>query len=90
MPSLIRGVTRRDKLRNVKIREDLGVAPLMDFVERRLQWFGHVKRTTANKYPNKYLIWCPQGKRPVCRPRNRWLDSVDEALRRRGTFALQV
>ena len=32
---LIRGVSRRDRVRNVKIREDLGVTPLLQFIEKR-------------------------------------------------------
>ena len=32
---LIRGVSRRDRMRNVKIREDLGVTPLLQFIEKR-------------------------------------------------------
>ena len=32
----------------------------------------------------RYLDWKPRGKRPVGRPRKRWLDGVGEALDRRG------
>lgn len=88
---LIRGVTKRDKMRNTRIREDLKVPPLLEFIEkRRLQWFGHVKRMPQARYPNKYLAWRPEGKRPVGRPRKRWLDCVDKSLRKRGTSLLQV
>ncbi len=31
---IIRGVTRRDKMRNVQIREELGVRPLLEDVDR--------------------------------------------------------
>lgn len=88
---LIRGVTRRDKFRNTRIREDLGVSPLMEFVGRRqLQWYGHVKRMEDERYPKKYLAWQPRGRRPVGRPRKRWLDCVDEKLRDRGTSVQEV
>ena len=36
------------------------------------------------RLPRRYLEWKPQGKRPVGRPRKRWLDGVGEALERRG------
>ena len=63
---LIRGVSRRDRVRNVKIREDLGVTPLLQFIEkRRLQWFGHVKRMPEDRHPKKYLTWRPMGMRPL-------------------------
>ena len=32
---LIRGVSRRDRVRNVKIREDLGVTPLLQFIKKK-------------------------------------------------------
>jgi len=39
------GHTRLDKIKNVVIRERVGVAPLEDKLrETRLRWFGHVKR----------------------------------------------
>ena len=43
------GFTRLDRIRNVAIRERVGVAPLEDKMrESRLRWFGHVKRRCAN------------------------------------------
>ena len=43
------GYTRLDRIRNVVIRERVGVAPLEDKMrESRLRWFGHVKRRCAN------------------------------------------
>ena len=32
----------------------------------------------------RHLEWKSQGKRPVGRPRKRWLDGIGEALERRG------
>ena len=41
--------TRLDRVRNVVIRERVGVAPLEDRMrETRLRWFGHVKRRGIN------------------------------------------
>lgn len=42
---LIRGIARKDRMRNVQIREDLGVRPVLVEVDRaRLRWFGHLMR----------------------------------------------
>ena len=80
----IRGVTRMDRLRNDQIRSDLSVKPLLkEIEERKLRWYGHVKRMDSERLPRKYLEWKPQGKRPVGRPRKRWLDGISEALERR-------
>ena len=39
------GKTRHDRIRNVTIRERVGVAPIIEkLVENRLRWFGHIER----------------------------------------------
>ena len=59
----IRGVTRRDRMRNTRIREDLHVTPLLEEIERyKLRWFGHVMRMDDQRKPKKYLKWRPPGK----------------------------
>ena len=68
----IRGVTKIDKLRNKRIRSDLNVIPLLDFIEKgRLRWYGHIMRMDEGRIPRRYLWWRPQGKRPVGRPSSR-------------------
>ena len=48
------GFTRLDRIRNVAIRERVGVAPLEDKLrESRLRWFGHVKRRCVNALVRK-------------------------------------
>ena len=80
-----------DKLRNERIRADLGVERLLDVVEEgRLRWYGHVIRVRKGRMPWKYLWLKPQRRRPVGRPRKRWLDGVDEALKRRWKSLAQV
>ena len=37
-----------------------------------------------DRIPKRYLVWKPQGKRPVGRPRKRWMDGIREALEKRG------
>ena len=65
----IKGVTRRDRVRNLDIRRELRVEPLLEEIERiQLRWFGHVMRMTDNRLPKKYLLWQPSGSRPVGRP----------------------
>ena len=88
---LIRRVTRLDKLRNTRIQEELGVTPILDIVEKnKLRWYGHVQRMEENRYPKKALNWTPHGRRPVGRPRMRWMKGVEEALERRGTTIDEV
>jgi len=43
------GYTRLDRIRNVVIRERVGVVPLKEKLrETKLRWFGHVKRMSVN------------------------------------------
>ena len=88
---LIKGVTRRNHIRNTTIRSEMKVEPLLQTVERsRLRWYGHVMRMTHDRHAKKYLTWRLVGKRPVGRPRKRWVEGVDAALRRRETSLREV
>jgi len=43
------GYTKLDMIRNVVIRERVGVTPLEEKLrETRLRWFGHIKRRSVN------------------------------------------
>jgi hypothetical protein len=43
---------------------------------RRMRWAGHVARMgeTSNAY--RILVGMPEGKRPLGRPRRRWVDNI--------------
>lgn len=92
VPRLIRGLARRDRMRNDRIREELGVnTSLLEEVERsKLRWYGHVKRMEQDRKPRKYLEWKLQGRRPVGRPRKRWMEGVRDRLEKRGLELEQV
>jgi hypothetical protein len=42
---------------------------------RRIRWAGHVARTETRK-AYKLLVGKPEGKRPIGRPRRRWVDNI--------------
>jgi hypothetical protein len=72
---LIKGVTRRDRLRNDDIRNELEVQNILTYIEEtQLRWYGHVKRMKDERAPLKWLRWKPSGKRPTGRPRKRWME----------------
>ena len=82
---MILGVTRRDRIRNDVIRERLNITSVLKIIEKsKLRWYGHVKRMEENRYPRKYLDWIPQGRRPVGRPRKRWIQGIEDAVQKRG------
>jgi hypothetical protein len=43
---------------------------------RRVRWEGHVARIGVMKYAYKLLMGKPEGKKPLGRPRRRWLDNI--------------
>jgi hypothetical protein len=52
---------------------------------RRMRWAGHVARLggeTRNAY--RILVGIPEGKRPLGRPRRRWVDNIKMVLREIG------
>ena len=53
---LIKGVTRRDRMRNLDIRQEFKIVPLLEDIERsRLRWYGHVMSMDEVKKQRKYI-----------------------------------
>ena len=44
----------------------------------------------TEKKQRKLLEWRPPGKRPTGRPRRRWIEGVEAALKRRGTSLREI
>jgi hypothetical protein len=43
---------------------------------RRMRWAGHVARMGENRNVYRLLVGKPEGKRPLGRPRRRWIDNI--------------
>jgi hypothetical protein len=43
---------------------------------RRMRWAGHVARMGAKRNAYRILVGNPEGKRPLGRPRSRWVDNI--------------
>ena len=80
-----RGKTRRDRIRNERIREDLQLPPISKRIEdRHLSWFGRVIRMEEHRTPRQFLEARPQGKRPIGRPRTTWEEVIKQVAASRG------
>jgi hypothetical protein len=87
----ILGKTRRDKIRNNDIREQLKVDEIKHDMERnRLKWYGHVMRMADERIPKTMLEMKMRGRRPRGRPRTRWMDKVKRDAEKRGKKWKQV
>jgi len=43
---------------------------------RRMRWAGHVARMGEERGVYRFLVREPEGKRPLGRPRRRWVDNI--------------
>ena len=51
---------------------------------RRMRWAGHVARMGEERGAYKVLVGKPEGKRPLGRPRRRWVDNIRMYLQEVG------
>lgn len=79
------GKTRRDCVRNERIRQELEIIPLKELLEtRQLKWYGHVVRMDDHRDPLKTMEYVPDGRRPRGRPRVSYLEYVEKLCKARG------
>jgi hypothetical protein len=50
---------------------------------RRMKWAGHVARIAEKMNAYRILVGKPEGKRPLGRPRRRWIENIKMDLRER-------
>ena len=51
---------------------------------RRMRWAGHVARMGEARGAYRILVGKPEGKRPLGRPRRRWVDNIRMDLQEMG------
>jgi len=51
---------------------------------RRMRWVGHVARMGKERGVYKVLVGKPEGRRPMGRPRHRWVDNIRMDLQEVG------
>jgi hypothetical protein len=51
---------------------------------RRMRWAGHVARIGEKRNAYRILVGKPDGKRPLGRPRCRWVSNIKLDLREKG------
>ena len=80
------GLSIRDRVRNVRIRERCGWERdlLSRYEQNVLKWYGHVMRRGEDSLVGRVTVGSVEGNRGRGRPKRRWMDGVREALERRG------
>jgi hypothetical protein len=51
---------------------------------RRMRWAGHVARMGEKRNVYRFLVGNPEGKRPLGRPRYRWINNIKMDILERG------
>jgi hypothetical protein len=65
------------KLHNEALRDLYSLPSIIRIIKsRRMRWGGHVARMGEKKYSYRLLVGKPEGKRPLGRPRRRWVDNI--------------
>lgn len=78
----VKGVNKRDHIRNEVIKKDLQVGGIVELIEQKqLRWFGHLNRMNDDR-PVK-LVWQAkvQRARRRGRPKRTWNDDIAEVLK---------
>jgi hypothetical protein len=61
-----------------KLLRDLYSSPSVIIIikSRRMRWAGHVARMGEKRNVYRLLVGKPKGKRPLGRPKRRWVDNI--------------
>jgi hypothetical protein len=73
------------KLHNERLRDLYSSSSIIRIIKsRRMRWAGHVARMGEKRNAYRLLVGKPEGKRPLGRPRHRWVDNIRMDLEEGG------
>jgi hypothetical protein len=76
---------------NAELDNLLGHADLVRFIKsQRFSWLGHIERMEEKQMPNKILKDKMHGTERKGRPRQRWIDVIEQDLRTMGVRGLEI
>jgi hypothetical protein len=75
-----------EKLHNEELHNLYSLSNIIRMIKpRRMKWAGHVARMERRgMHIGRILVVKPEGKRPLGRPRRRWVDNIKRDLREIG------
>ena len=81
----IMGKTRRDKIRNERIREGFKQKSVDEILQKRqVKWFEPVVRMYERRKPRKIMEARTEGRQGRGRPRKAYIDKIEDIARKTG------
>jgi hypothetical protein len=79
-------ISRKDKIRNVTIRQQIGLEEtiIKEIEQNQLTWSGHVQRMAERRRPKIALKWMPKQRRTRRRPKKNWMGRIKKAMKGRN------
>jgi hypothetical protein len=64
------------KLLNEELRDLYSSPSIIRIIKLKMRWVGRVARMGEKRNAYRLLVGKPEGKRPLGRPRHRWVDNI--------------
>ena len=87
----IQGVSLREHKINEEIREAATVQPIAThLMQKRLRWYGHVRRRDESHITRTVLDMEVEGVRPRVRPKLRYMDTIKRDIKKNGLTDVNI
>ena len=87
----IKNKTKRDRIRNTQIREELKQGPLLQRIHKKqLQWYGHITRMDKSRIPKQVHEAREWGQRTRGRPRQSWMNNINNFAQKKGKSLAEI